>query len=98
MNRAINLPVAGDIHAQLAQGGSVAGAVSRCGATLSLNQRLDDLGNVSLIDRARVMQARHDRAQGKVGGRVHIDSPFGSLTPNVTEPAGESISGRGGAA
>lgn len=75
-DRAINLPVAGDVHAQLAKRYACRGLVIAASFFVGINKRFHDLTDVPLIDRARVMQARNDGPQRKLGGVIHPESPF----------------------
>lgn len=75
-DRAINLPVTGDVHAQLAKRYARRGLVIATSLLVGIRQRFHDLADVPLIDRARVMQARNDGSQRKLGGVIHPESPF----------------------
>ncbi|GEM_PF-4811716 len=76
MDRAINLPITGDIHAQLAQVVAVRFPMVLTRSLVGVHKRLHDFADVSLINRARMMQAGNDGSQRKVGGVIHPESPF----------------------
>ncbi|CAM5514927.1 hypothetical protein SSCI18S_03797 [Sphingobium scionense] len=75
-DRAINLSVAGDIHAQLSKRYARRGLMISTSLLVGIHQGFHDFADMPLIDGARVMQPGNDGSQRKLGGVVHPESPF----------------------
>lgn len=95
LDRGFDLPITGDIDAQLPQAVLVGGSVVAARLFGRVEHGRDDCGYVPLIDRARVVKAGDDRAQSHSGSVFH--TPLRAVLPSSTiaEAAGESILGRG---
>ena len=74
MDRAIHLPVAGDIHAKRADRDAVAGSVPLGCLGVGVDKCLHDFGDVALIDGPGVMKAGNNGPERHVRRVIHADS------------------------
>lgn len=95
LDGALNLSVAGDVHAKAAQSDAIPGRKAAFMLGVGLRQRLDDLGNVALVDRSGVMKARNDSPQGQSGSIIHVGIPCASCGQALCEHTDAEYRGQG---